>query len=364
MHNRLLMSPSACREGCNDRGFLVGSVLTGEGGRRGFSGWQRDHGVPSAAGVVVCPPEASPGTGYVSTKPGGQTLSRVTFAAAGAVLIAVVLAAPGTVHADTAAAVGEPYFGSAAERDQSPSVASAEGAREQAEQQTHVVQAGDTLWGLSQRYHVSVDVLARVNGLRVDSVLPIGLQLTIPVPEPEESPHRRYIVQAGDSLWKIARQHETTAQALADLNGLRMEAVLPVGAVLLVPAGPDGQRTDGQSLVEAAMQYRGVRYRYGGMTSRGMDCSGLVARVLATQGIDAPHNSRALYRLGHAVSCSQLQPGDLVFFNTNGRGISHVGIYVGEGKFIHASSGRGRVRIDTLEEGYYFRKYVGARRID
>ena len=291
-------------------------------------------------------------------------LSRVTFAAGGAVLLAVVLAAPRTAHADTPAAVGEPYSGSPTDRDQSPSAGSPEGPREQNEQQTHMVRAGDTLWGLSQRYDVSVRALAQVNGLRIDSVLPIGLELTIPVAEPVKSLFRRYVVQAGDSLWKIARRHGTTAQALADLNGLRMEAILPVGATLLVPADPGGHRTGGQSFVEAAMQYRGVRYRYGGMTTRGMDCSGLVARVLAIHGIDAPHNSRALYRLGRAVSRRDLRPGDLVFFDTNGRGISHVGIYVGEGKFIHASSGRGRVRIDTLEEGYYHRKYAGARRVD
>jgi cell wall-associated NlpC family hydrolase len=99
------------------------------------------------------------------------------------------------------------------------------------------------------------------------------------------------------------------------------------------------------------------------MTTRGMDCSGLVARVLAMHGINAPHSSRALYKLGRAVSRTELQPGDLVFFNTNGRSISHVGLYVGEGEFIHASSGRGRVRVDTLEKGYYHRRYVGARRV-
>jgi cell wall-associated NlpC family hydrolase len=94
-----------------------------------------------------------------------------------------------------------------------------------------------------------------------------------------------------------------------------------------------------------------------------MDCSGLVARVLNSHGITAPHNSRALYRLGKAVARKDLRSGDLVFFHTRGRGISHVGIYMGGGKFVHASSGKGRVRVDTLDEGYYARRYVGARRV-
>jgi cell wall-associated NlpC family hydrolase len=94
-----------------------------------------------------------------------------------------------------------------------------------------------------------------------------------------------------------------------------------------------------------------------------MDCSGLVYRVLASHGIRAPHNSRALYRLGKSVAREDLQAGDLVFFHTRGRGISHVGIYLGDGKFIHASSAKGRVRVDRLDEGYYARRYVGARRV-
>jgi len=85
--------------------------------------------------------------------------------------------------------------------------------------------------------------------------------------------------------------------------------------------------------------------------------------VLLSHGIKAPHSSRQLYKLGKPVSRDQLQPGDLVFFNTNGRGISHVGIYIGDQKFVHASSAGGKVRVDPLDTGYYQRRYVGARRV-
>ena len=111
-----------------------------------------------------------------------------------------------------------------------------------------------------------------------------------------------------------------------------------------------------------ALSYRGVRYRYAGMTSRGMDCSGLISRVLMAHGIRAPHSSRALFSLGRSVPYSELRAGDLLFFSTRRRGISHVGMYVGDGKFVHSSTGRGVV-ISSLSEGYYAKRMVGARRV-
>jgi cell wall-associated NlpC family hydrolase len=108
-------------------------------------------------------------------------------------------------------------------------------------------------------------------------------------------------------------------------------------------------------VVSKALQYKGVRYRWGGTTTRGMDCSGLVLRVLSTQGIQSPHSAARLAKLGVKVK-GELQPGDLLFFR-RGRRIGHVGIYIGEQKYIHASSGRHRVTISSLS------KYAMARRI-
>ena len=115
--------------------------------------------------------------------------------------------------------------------------------------------------------------------------------------------------------------------------------------------------------VRRALGYLGARYRYGGSSSRGFDCSGFTAYIYRQHGISLPHNSAAQYRVGTPVSRSELRPGDLVFFRTRGHRISHVGIYIGDGKFVHASSARGRVRVDTLDSGYYHQRYVGARRI-
>ena len=119
-----------------------------------------------------------------------------------------------------------------------------------------------------------------------------------------------------------------------------------------------------QQLIRTALMYRGSRYARGGTSRGGFDCSGFTRYVFAKYGIRLPHSSAAQSRIGKPVSRGSLQPGDLVFFNrTYRRGVSHVGIYVGDGKFVHASThGRG-VRVDSLNQPYYTPRYCGARRM-
>jgi hypothetical protein len=119
----------------------------------------------------------------------------------------------------------------------------------------------------------------------------------------------------------------------------------------------------GLDFASTALMYRGVPYRWAGMSSRGMDCSGLVSRVLQAHGIRAPHQSGLLFRMGTPVGLNELQAGDLLFFRTRRRGIGHVGMYLGNGKFIHASSGAGRVVITPISDAHFMSIYVGARRI-
>lgn len=124
------------------------------------------------------------------------------------------------------------------------------------------------------------------------------------------------------------------------------------------------QVADTHPAVKLAMQYKGKPYRYGGTSSRGFDCSGFTSYIYARLGRKLPHNAAAQSKLGRSVSRSQLKSGDLVFFRTRGgRRVSHVGIYIGNNQFVHASSGRGRVRVDTLGSGYYSNRYIGARRV-
>jgi len=122
--------------------------------------------------------------------------------------------------------------------------------------------------------------------------------------------------------------------------------------------------SSGYALIDKAKSHMGVRYRWGGTSRSGFDCSGFTTSVFRSQGIRLPRTSREQARVGTAVSKSNLKQGDLVFFKTNrGTRINHVGIYIGGGRFIHASSGGGRVKTDSINEGYYQRRYAGARRV-
>lgn len=114
-----------------------------------------------------------------------------------------------------------------------------------------------------------------------------------------------------------------------------------------------------------ALAHLGVPYRSGGLSPRtGFDCSGLVVYVYRV-GADLalPRNTFDLSRRGEPVERDDLMPGDLVFYNTQRRAYSHVGIYLGEGRFIHAPSSGGEVRVESLHAGYWARRYSGARRV-
>jgi len=120
-----------------------------------------------------------------------------------------------------------------------------------------------------------------------------------------------------------------------------------------------------QGVVARALDYIGVPYRFGGSSPRGFDCSGLVNYVFReTLGVTLPRTSRQLATVGVRVAREELRPGDLVFFNTRGAPNSHVGIYLGDGRFVHAPRARSLVRIDRLEDPGYRGRFEGARRLD
>src|SRR5213593_3577804 len=116
----------------------------------------------------------------------------------------------------------------------------------------------------------------------------------------------------------------------------------------------------GQRVVAIARKHVGTPYRFGGTSPSGFDCSGLVRYVYAQVGVSLPHNAAQQYRHGMPVSRDSLEPGDVVFFDR----LRHNGIYIGDGRFIHARQTGKRVSIASLDEAWYATRWVGARRIE
>jgi cell wall-associated NlpC family hydrolase len=159
---------------------------------------------------------------------------------------------------------------------------------------------------------------------------------------------------------EAAQQRQLAAAARSRLSagvqvplpdGVGISAATPEGSTVAPPNVHGG-------VVGIAMRYLGVPYVWGGSTPRGFDCSGLVSYVFAQIGVSLPHSSYSQFGMGTAVSISELQPGDLVFFT----GASHVGIYIGGGQFIHAPHTGDVVKISSLS-GYYSSNFAGGRRI-
>jgi cell wall-associated NlpC family hydrolase len=118
-------------------------------------------------------------------------------------------------------------------------------------------------------------------------------------------------------------------------------------------------------LAVRAMSMLGINYKYGGTTpENGLDCSGLVRYVFKEAwGANLPRTSEEISRIGEHVAQKDLQPGDLVFYNTLKRGFSHVGIYLGDNKFIHSPSTGGQVRVESMDLAYWKKRFSGARRV-
>jgi cell wall-associated NlpC family hydrolase len=120
-----------------------------------------------------------------------------------------------------------------------------------------------------------------------------------------------------------------------------------------------------QQLVLEGLGYLGIPYRFGGTSPEtGLDCSGLVQQVFRNAlGLDMPRTAAEMARVGDRVAKDDLKPGDLVFFNTMRRTFSHVGIYLGDNRFLHAPSTGGKVRVDDMTDSYWLRRFTGARRV-
>ncbi len=157
---------------------------------------------------------------------------------------------------------------------------------------------------------------------------------------------RLYRMQAHSKNASMRHEARLTARRV---KAARMAASMPV---------------IGTDLIADAKGWIGTPYRYGAMSRGATDCSGYVGQIYRRHGIKLPRTSLEQSHVGQGVSKGDLKEGDLVFFRTRGSGrVSHVGMYVGGGRFIHASSGGGQVQVSSLSDSYYSKRFAGARRV-
>lgn len=131
-------------------------------------------------------------------------------------------------------------------------------------------------------------------------------------------------------------------------------------------SAPNSWQDKAQEVLINALSLTGIQYKYGGSSpSTGFDCSGFVRYVFHNAAnLTLPPTARAIAQIGKSVKKDELQPGDLVFFNTLKKAFSHVGIYIGDNKFIHAPSTGKTVRVENMQDGYWASRFEGAQRLD
>ncbi len=249
----------------------------------------------------------------------------------------------------------------------------------------HTVTKGDTLASIARKYSLTVKDLKELNGLTRKTKLKQGQQLLVKRAGP-----RTYTVRKGDNIWKIAKKFGMSPEEILDLNEVDSEDLTP-GQKLVLEARTEPQDVknypslsaaklseDIKTLAESteleslgmkdrlilfARKMLNIPYRFGGSTFMGIDCSGYVQKVFGFLDVSLPRTAREQFHLGEPVSKEDLSIGDLVFFRTYASFPSHVGIYLGNNLFIHASSKNRKVSIDSLETPYYIKRFIGAKRL-
>ena len=274
---------------------------------------------------------------------------------------------------------------------------------------THKVKKGDTLRSISTKYELSVGKLKSLNGLtsnklRLGQTLVVGSDGVPYVKQKAKGPSKKsqraiitaendiqdefiqYKVERGDTLESLAEKFDLEKDEILDLNNLRKKRLAP-GKVIRLPK-PEGENEElvalapevssshslkkwrGEDergmLVKVAKSFAGAPYRYGGDSVKGLDCSAYVKKIYEIFEVQLPRSAREQYGAGVKVAHNELTTGDLVFFRTKKYLTypTHVGIYIGDDRFIHASSYcRQGVKISILSEDYYARRFIGAVRV-
>jgi LysM repeat protein len=246
----------------------------------------------------------------------------------------------------------------------------------------YTVKKGDTLWEIAKRHKTSVAELRRLNKMQRKDVIHTGMKLTVGY---EKVPPTRIAKtqkkEKAASKKKVAQKKATKKQRVASAGKKKKEsrsrkkksADKRISSALAAlngkgSGGRRGSRGGDYNVIRTAKRYLGRRYVWGAEGPSSFDCSGFTQYVMRkSKGVKLPRVSRKQAYYGKYVTRSQLRPGDLIFFDTSRRRrgyVNHVGIYIGNGKFIHASSARHRVVITSLNSPFYRARFKWGRRIN
>ena len=285
---------------------------------------------------------------------------------------------------------------------------------------TYVVKRGDSLSSIAKKFHLSVEEIQEANELS-DVKIRTGQRLTIPeqgskagtatkgkkVAQQESGADEflewdlpdTHTVKKGETLAKIAYRYHLWVEDLEEINQLRGKKLKPGQIIYLQPPlkakqeeiEGDGkekreekkevsdevakgvlkrneflaEEKDQQLLVRVAKAFLGLKYSRGGTNINGMDCSAFVQKVFRIFDIDLPRTTREQFLVGYTVAQEALRIGDLVFFKRGqARRPGHVGIYIGNGQFIHTSLRKQRVEVNSFENRYFLTRFIGAKRIE
>ena len=274
----------------------------------------------------------------------------------------------------------------------------------------HTIKKGETLYTIAHKNHTTIEQLRQVNGIQKGEILKIGRELAVPTNTyfPEDK-IVGYEVKKGDTLSTIARKYSTDIETLKKINSLK-DSTIRVGKTIKIPQNTktvklanqkapekkvasstlpttkvdqkvkkqkdtfalnslfphsNNKKTKPNKIVNLAKKKLGHKYVWGAVGKKGtFDCSGFTQFCYRNSGIDIPRTSILQSKYGKFVKKDELKVGDLIFFDTSKkhRGyVNHVGIYIGDNKFIHASSARKKVVITYLRN-FYAQRYMGARR--
>jgi cell wall-associated NlpC family hydrolase len=292
-------------------------------------------------------------------------------------------------------------------------------------EERYTVKPGDTLYKISKSFGVAIEALKQANALGGDAIRPKQVLIIPSLREkkveesakkpPSSQPKKvlaatvkrtsgemdSYVVQKGDSLYSISKKVGIPIEEIKKMNGLRTSA-LKIGQILLLSEDEgmleeeakearDGEeiaeasQTEGEKgekgepvastplgkwsnleerslLVRVAKTFLGAPYKLGGSTLKGIDCSAFVKKIYEIFNIQLPRTTREQFKVGKKVEKDQLEEGDLVFFKRRGNR-AHVGIYVGDNQFVHASSYSREVKMDHLDAPYYSQRFLRGVRV-